>query len=217
VRLGALELNNVVTYTVIIEADNDDRKLLPGMTANARIETAKLDNALRIPTDALRFKPRAADVAAATQNPSLQLLKLEIERAKAELALSEEQLGKVNAIMNAAAPEPYSAAGSAVAGAARPNRTVAELENRVLQRLKYALAGVLTESQRGGFEAWKARLEGSARKRRDVTVWVQTPSGAIESRQVRLGLSDEDFAEVVGDGVKEGDRVVLRSRETGKK
>src|SRR5689334_278391 len=50
VRLGALELNNVVTYTVIIEADNDDRKLLPGMTANARIETAKLDNALRIPT-----------------------------------------------------------------------------------------------------------------------------------------------------------------------
>ena len=42
-RLGALELNNVVTYTVIIEAENDDRKLLPGMTANARIETAKRD------------------------------------------------------------------------------------------------------------------------------------------------------------------------------
>src|SRR5262245_8994976 len=97
VRLGALELNNVVTYTVMIDADNDDRKLLPGMTANARIETAKLDNALRFPTDALRFKPRAGDTAAAMQNPSLQQLKQEIERARVELALSDEQLGKVNA------------------------------------------------------------------------------------------------------------------------
>ena len=58
VRLGANELNNVVTYTVIIEAANDDRKLLPGMTADARVESARIDRALRIPSDALRFKPR---------------------------------------------------------------------------------------------------------------------------------------------------------------
>ena len=217
VRLGALELNNVVTYTVIIEADNDDRKLLPGMTANARIETAKLDDALRIPTDALRFKPRAGDQVAATQNPSLQQVKLEIDRAKVDLALSEDQLAKVNATMKAAAPEPLAAGGSAVAGSSRPNQGAAETEARVLQRLKYALASVVTEQQRSAFEAWKARFEGAARKRRDVTVWVLTPSGAIETRQVRLGLADDDFAEVLGDGLKEGDRVVLRSREAGKK
>jgi HlyD family secretion protein len=215
VRLGALELNNVVTYTVIIEAENDDRKLLPGMTANARIESAKLDDALRIPTDALRFKPRAADMAAAGQNPSLQQVKLEIERAKTELGLSEDQLAKINATMKAAAPEPI-AAGSAVAGNARPNQA-AETEARVLQRLKYALASVVSEPQRSAFEAWKARFEGAARKRREVTVWVLALSGAIESRQVRLGLADDDFAEVVGDGLKEGERVVLRSREAGKK
>jgi HlyD family secretion protein len=219
VRLGALELNNVVTYTVIIEADNDDRKLLPGMTANARIETAKLDDALRIPTDALRFKPRAGDPVAATQNPSLQQAKLEIERAKVELALTEEQLAKVNATMKAAAPEPFAVGGSAVAGSPRPNpnQAAAEAEARVLQRLKYALASVVTEPQRNAFDAWKARFEGAARKRREVTVWVLTPTGALETRQVRLGLADDDFAEVVGDGLKEGDRVVLRSREAGKK
>ena len=217
VRLGALELNNVVTYTVIIEADNDDRKLLPGMTANARIETAKLDDALRIPTDALRFRPRAGDQVAATQNPSLQQAKLEIERARAELALTEEQLAKVNATMKAAGPEQVATGGSAVAGGARPNQAAAEAEARVLQRLKYALASVVTEPQRSAFEAWKGRLEGAARKRREVTVWVLAPTGAIETRQVRLGIADDDFAEIVGDGLKEGDRVVLRSREAGKK
>jgi hypothetical protein len=36
-------------------------------------------------------------------------------------------------------------------------------------------------------------------------------------RQVRVGLADDDFAEIIGDGVKEGDRVVLRSREAAKK
>jgi len=217
VRLGALELNNVVTYTVIIEAENDDRKLLPGMTANARIESARLDDALRLPTDALRFKPRAADLAAATQTSSLQQLKSEIERAKVDLALTEEQLAKVNATMKAAAPEPFAATGTAAAGNARPNQAAAETEARVLQRLKYALASVVSEPQRSAFEAWKARFEGAARKRREVGVWVLAPTGAIETRQVRLGLADDDFAEVVGDGLKEGDRVVLRSREAGKK
>src|SRR5262245_30830472 len=172
VRLGAPELNNVVTYTVIIEAENDDRKLLPGMTANARVETAKLDNALRLPTDALRFKPRAADLVAAMQNPSLQQLRQEIERARAELALSDEQLGKVNAAMKGVGPEPGAVAASAVAGGARPNQTAAETEARVLQRLKYALASVVSESQRSAFEAWKARFEGAARRRREATVWV---------------------------------------------
>jgi HlyD family secretion protein len=52
VRLGGTELNNVVTYTVIIEAANDNRILLPGMTAEASIESAKVDRALRLPLDA---------------------------------------------------------------------------------------------------------------------------------------------------------------------
>ena len=197
VRLGALELNNVVTYTVIIEAENDDRKLLPGMTANARIENARVDWALRIPADALRFKPRGADLAAATQNPFLQQLKQEIERLRTELTLTDEQLAKVEAAMKAAKSEQPASGGSAAAGGAHPNLTSGETEGRMMQRLKYALASVITDSQRTAYEAWKARFEGAAaRKRRDVTVWLLTPSGTIEGRQVRLGLTDDDFAEV---------------------
>ncbi len=39
VRLAATNIQNVVTYTVIITSVNQDRKLFPGMTANATIET----------------------------------------------------------------------------------------------------------------------------------------------------------------------------------
>ncbi len=57
VRIAPSTSDNVVTYTVIIHVNNPDLKLKPGMTANVSIETAKCENALRIPVAALRFTP----------------------------------------------------------------------------------------------------------------------------------------------------------------
>ena len=60
VRISPSTTDSVVTYTVIINVDNKDFKLKPGMTANVSIETAKAENALRIPVAALRFTPPEA-------------------------------------------------------------------------------------------------------------------------------------------------------------
>jgi HlyD family secretion protein len=49
---------NVVTYVVVVNVDNKELKLKPGMTANVSIETARRDNVLKIPAAALRFKPK---------------------------------------------------------------------------------------------------------------------------------------------------------------
>ena len=57
VRLSPNDDDNIVTYTVVIEADNPNRSLFPGMTANVKIETVKRSNVVRVPVDALRFKP----------------------------------------------------------------------------------------------------------------------------------------------------------------
>jgi HlyD family secretion protein len=57
VRVAATEVQNVVTYTVIIEATNPDLELLPGMTANVEIVHGERENVLRVPNDALRFRP----------------------------------------------------------------------------------------------------------------------------------------------------------------
>ncbi|UOE48626.1 efflux RND transporter periplasmic adaptor subunit [Mucilaginibacter sp. SMC90] len=57
IRLHPSVSSNVVTYTTIINAPNDDMKLKPGMTASIIIYTKEVNNALLIPTKALSFTP----------------------------------------------------------------------------------------------------------------------------------------------------------------
>jgi HlyD family secretion protein len=57
VRIDPTTTNNVVTYTTVVLVDNRDGALLPGMTANAQIHTAKAANALVVPTAALTYRP----------------------------------------------------------------------------------------------------------------------------------------------------------------
>lgn len=62
IRLAATTTNNVVTYPIIIEADNPDEMLFPGMTATLSIETARAENAVVVSAAAFRFRPREADM-----------------------------------------------------------------------------------------------------------------------------------------------------------
>ena len=57
IRLHPSVSANVVTYTTIINAPNDDMKLKPGMTANIVIYTKEVNNAMLIPAKALAFAP----------------------------------------------------------------------------------------------------------------------------------------------------------------
>lgn len=59
VRLEATTESSVVTYEVVITAYNPDLKLKPGLTANVTIYTLEKDQALAVPTKALRFVPDA--------------------------------------------------------------------------------------------------------------------------------------------------------------
>jgi HlyD family secretion protein len=62
IRKSATETQNVVSYLVILDVDNLDGKLLPGMTANVEIVTGQKLDVMRAPTAALRFRPRANDL-----------------------------------------------------------------------------------------------------------------------------------------------------------
>jgi HlyD family secretion protein len=57
IRQAPINVQNVITYDVVIDVSNPDLKLFPGMTANATIFTGHVSNALRIPKAALRFRP----------------------------------------------------------------------------------------------------------------------------------------------------------------
>lgn len=57
VRLSPTTVSNVVTYTVIVDVDNEDLKLKPGMTANVSIITNESVDVICVPNIALKFTP----------------------------------------------------------------------------------------------------------------------------------------------------------------
>jgi HlyD family secretion protein len=57
VRQAPITVQNVVTYDVVVMVANPELLLKPGMTANVTIVTAKRDNVLRVPVQAIRFSP----------------------------------------------------------------------------------------------------------------------------------------------------------------
>jgi HlyD family secretion protein len=56
-RMNPTTVQNVVTYDTIIDFDNPELKIFPGMTAYVTIPVASVENALRVPNTALRFEP----------------------------------------------------------------------------------------------------------------------------------------------------------------
>jgi|WetSurMetagenome_2_1015567.scaffolds.fasta_scaffold34279_1 HlyD family secretion protein len=64
VRLQGETVSNVVSYTTVIDVDNRDLKLKPGMTASVTVQVAVAADALRVPSAALRFRPTAEQLAA---------------------------------------------------------------------------------------------------------------------------------------------------------
>ena len=61
IRLASTETNNVVTYPIIIEAENPDEMLFPGMTATLSIETARSEDCVAVSAAAFRFRPKEED------------------------------------------------------------------------------------------------------------------------------------------------------------
>lgn len=56
-RLAAKVVQNVVTYEAVLEVDNPELLLRPGMTASVKVRTAEAEDALHVPNAALRFTP----------------------------------------------------------------------------------------------------------------------------------------------------------------
>ena len=57
VRLNATTVQNVVTYTTVVDFDNPDMKLFPGMTAYVTVPVATANDVVKVPNGALRFTP----------------------------------------------------------------------------------------------------------------------------------------------------------------
>lgn len=216
VRKAALVVQNVVTYVAIISAPNPDLTLLPGMTTNVRITVANRDQVLRVPNAALRYRPPGAATPAkgekSAQKEGVQKgegaaapgaggqAQATRERLTRELGLSAEQQTKFEAIQKSTAEK--IAAISADDPASRKKEV-----GRLRAQARTEIAAILNEEQLKRYEALAAEQRGVATTRG--TVWVPDGARVPKSVNVRLGISDGTFTELLGGELKEGDAVIV--------
>ena len=96
VRNEAVSTSNVVTYTVVVEIDNSDLKLKPGMTANVEIITAQEKNVLLAPNQALRFFMDEGNNAKRYQDRGLWILHDgKPERLSVEIGVTDDNYTQI--------------------------------------------------------------------------------------------------------------------------
>jgi HlyD family secretion protein len=209
VRLAATELQNVVTYTVIIEASNDDRRLYPGMTANVQIAVAEKADVLRVPNDALRFKVKGESEQGGG-SPTSRLDRT-ISRLKNDLALTAEQESRLREeLAKVMAARAGGSSGGNTGGSTDVDPAAAR--QRMQATIEQTLQPMLNEEQKPLFDKWKRGRETT----KAGSVYVMDNGGAPERRYVRLGVADDQFTEIVGGQLNDGERVVIRAREAQK-
>jgi HlyD family secretion protein len=211
IRLAPTALNNVVTYTVVIDADNPLGRLLPGMTANVEIVTGEHKDVIVVPSEALRFQPRGPAQAAlardawstgAVLTPAGERGARLLEKLKVQLDLSEDEMGKIRTALEA---EFAAIQNAGPPGTAPPKEDVRE---QVRMRIAKVLRAVLTPAQYKKYEEMARQRPGGPRR---ATLWTYE-DGAFWPHEVRLGLADGSITELV-EGLPEGAEVVVRVRE----
>lgn len=90
IRKAATTTNNVVTFPVIIEAENPDEMLFPGMTATLSIVTDRAENVPAVAAAAFRFRPKSEDFARLGDVPRGRKLWLQKSDGSIEWVLVKE-------------------------------------------------------------------------------------------------------------------------------
>lgn len=91
IRLNATMTQNVVTYTVVVNTDNTDGKLLPYLTANLQFEVSQRQQVVLVPNGALRWRPQADLIHPEVREEYLQSLKKPPKRAGLSRGESKQQ------------------------------------------------------------------------------------------------------------------------------
>jgi HlyD family secretion protein len=205
IRKSPTNVQNVVSYTVVISAANPDLALLPGMTANVRVTVDSRASVLKVPNAALRFRPAGTQDAkpAAEANPqaaggaAMQQFRARIAE---ELKPDDSQKAKLEEIFTESRQK--FARVRDVANEGERRRQV----ERIRAETNARIGEILKPEQK---EAWERVLAEAGSRSRPVAgrVW-SLQEGEPVAIEVRLGLTDGTSTEVMG-GLAEGAEVIV--------
>jgi HlyD family secretion protein len=198
IRLNPTTEQNVVSYSVIIDADNPGHLLLPGMTTNVTIIIQAKDNVQRIPEAATRFRPSKEIWTLFGFKWSDDLLMTAREKAMEELKKEMESQAPAPV---AKAPEGKAPQGKAPEGKAPDGKAP---QGRVPGSRRGMAAGAGTAGSPPAGMPNPAM--GGMRRGGMSMVWVLR-DGEPTAKMVRTGISDGAFMEVLG-GIDEKDQLI---------
>lgn len=221
IRKMGKAVQNVVTYEVIISADNPDLSLMPGMTADVEIELLKKPDVLVVPNAALRFTPpnvkkNQSDNAdgggggmgfaagGMSQDGGMDpaaRLKLYTERLK----LTESQQKELKEVFQQTGQKIREAMKE---GVSPGPRGMSSLREKIRKELQTSIMRILNSEQRTLYEQMQA--ESQPKKG---TIWHLDKNGKPAAIPVTLGASDTSFTEVTGEGVSEGMEIITNIRK----
>ncbi len=212
VRKAATVVQNVVTYIAVIATSNPELMLVPGMTANVRIVTEGRENVLKVPNGALRFRPeRTADAAPGAKAPTKAARgaagKAARERLARELKLDEQQQLTLESIYRDTAQKIRAIKAETPEDR---QRQIAKLRSERQGRI----AAMLDEERRVRFAEMIAESRTVARGR----VWTLDEGGKPKAINVRLGLTDGTYTELISGPLREGTQLIVgtASADTGR-
>jgi HlyD family secretion protein len=210
IRKAPETVQNVVTYTVVVSADNPDLRLLPGMTANVQIVVNERRETLKVVNAALRFSPSGlaeaqSQGAVASSRPAgsgAQQAEKRIRQLTQALQLDEAQQEQLKAM--------FARAGDQIIAMRQQGATPEELRaeiQRIRARNRGPLLKMLTPEQRVKYRQF---VEGRAANQ--VTrgrVWVLGDDGTPTPVNIMIGISDGSFTEVVRGELEAGQQVII--------
>ncbi len=207
VRNAPIIVQNVVTYDVVIQVDNKDLKLKPGMTANVSVMIAHREATLKIPNAALRFRPESAKQGSLPEKStesSESRGRLLIERWTKELNLTPDQQSKLEMVLRSSKQE-----FQEINQKMKPEDAKGRIRSLIFQKI----TGILTDQQ---IRKLKDLPESSQSERKPGKIWILSPERKPIPVSVVLGITDGTFSEVISGDLREGQEVIVEET-SGKK
>ncbi len=209
VRMNPTTVQNVVTYDTIIDFDNPDLKLFPGMTAYVTIPVAAVHDVLKVPNGALRYNPdmKPEELRALLQQHGIGVG----GRRQREAAQSGGPATAGQPAGNGAPQNAAKTSGESPSTRGSQGQWRMRAQNAGGANFASGRQAADTGETPGGGEPRGARRDPGA----DLAiVWKQGPNNSLIPVQVRTGLTDHTVTEVVqvlkGE-LREGDDLIIGS------
>lgn len=189
IRLSPITVQNVVTYTVIIDVPNPDLKLRPGMTATVSILVNKRENVLRVPTLAIRFQPPQEVLEKMSEEKSKQSSIKQISESKIEKKDSLQPMDKARRM-------------EFRQGRQADDQKGWDQKRAEMMQKKFNRQG---EHQVGQDQMFR----GKSPAVKMAQLWILEGGKTLKSINVRTGLNDNRFVEIMTENLKEGDEIIV--------